>query len=116
MAARVWLSLFLCLAMAKSGLGVEPRGPGRPHELLCHCRFVKLSTQAAAEFFAAAELVTPRLPQDGSPDFRLCKNAEAALLSLKKAGRATIWDCGLGPKRRRGPRENEKRSQKTRLR
>jgi pilus assembly protein CpaC len=53
---------------------------------------VTLSHQASAEFFAAADLVTSPSPRNGAPDFRVCKNAEAALLSLEKAGRATISD------------------------
>jgi hypothetical protein len=63
----------------------------RPNEILCCCKFVELSPAAAAEFYAAADLVTRRLPQDSPPpNIAVYKNAEKVLLRLRESGRARI--------------------------
>jgi|HubBroStandDraft_6_1064221.scaffolds.fasta_scaffold16670_4 hypothetical protein len=108
--------LVLCLCFAKVNLGADqqsppraepiPHGtqqkdattqplPARPNEILCSYKFVELSASAAAEFEAAADLATPRSPQNCPPPVVMVyKNAEKALLKLRESGRATIQDSG----------------------
>jgi hypothetical protein len=92
MAARVCLSLVLCLAIAKSGLGEERRGPVRPEEVVCHCQFVELSPRAVEEFYAASELVTARSAAKVGPEFGVCRRAEVALRKLPLGGCAKRHD------------------------
>jgi hypothetical protein len=106
----------LCLCFAKVGLGADqqvsprseplpkaaqqkrattPQLKARPDEILCDYKFVELSVTAAAQFEAAAELATPRSPQNCPPrGFAVYKNAEKALLKLRESGSARIQDWG----------------------
>ncbi|HCO27461.1 MAG: hypothetical protein CME31_17905 [Gimesia sp.] len=65
---------------------------GRPDKILCRCRFLELSSKAAAEFAAAAEPVKSTNGQRSHPDptVSIFKNAEEAIEQLKKAGRVTV--------------------------
>jgi hypothetical protein len=112
MPARNCFLCALCLCFAKVSLGADPQVPprpepfsqaprqkdataqppaARPNEIACSCKFVELSATAAAEFYAAAELATPRVPQTGlPPDVAVYKHAETALRKLRESGRATI--------------------------
>ncbi len=92
MAARVCLSLVLCLAIAKSGLSAEPRGPARPNQVLCHCQFVELSPRAVEEFYAAADFPTARSAAKDGPEFGVCRRAEVALGKLSLGGCAKRFD------------------------
>jgi len=82
MAARVCLSLVLCLAVAKSGRCAEPRKLARPDEVVCHCQFVELSPRAVEDFLAAADLVAGQPATKGGLDVRVCRRAEAVLGKL----------------------------------
>jgi Bacterial type II and III secretion system protein len=92
MAARVCLSLALCLAIAKSGPGAEPQGTRRPHEVLCHCQFVELSPRAVEEFYTAADLVTARSAAKRGPEFGVGRRAEVSLQKLSLGGCAKRFD------------------------
>jgi hypothetical protein len=114
--ARYCALLVLCLCCVKVGLGADQQAPprsepppqaaqqerattrqlkARPDEILCSYKFVELSDTAAAEFETAAELVTPRSPQNCPPHgFAVYKNAEKTLLKLRESGRARIQDWG----------------------
>ncbi len=65
---------------------------GRPDEILCRCFFVELSSEAAAEFAAAAEAVSSSTgPRNRTvPGVSVYKNAEEVIQRLKKSGRVTI--------------------------
>ena len=65
---------------------------GRPDKILCRCCFLELSSKAAAEFEAAAELVSSSTgPRNRTaPAVSVYKNAEEAIQRLKKSGRVTI--------------------------
>ena len=104
--------LVLCLCFAKVNLGADQQSPPRaepiphaaqqkdattqplgerPDEIRCSCKFVEVTPTAAAEFYAAADLATPRLPHDSPPPgFAVYKNAQEALRKLRKSGRAKI--------------------------
>ena len=108
--------LVLCLCFAKVNLGADRQSPrraepdphaaqqkdatpqplpARPNEILCCYKVVELSVSAAAEFEAAADLATPRSPQNcPPPGFAVYKNPEKALLKLRESGRAKIQDWG----------------------
>jgi Bacterial type II and III secretion system protein len=108
--------LVLCLCFAKVILGADPPMPprpepiphaarqtdataqpitGRPAEILCSYKFVELSASAAAKFEAAADLATPRSPQNSPPpSFAVYRNAEKTLRKLRESGRATIQESG----------------------
>ncbi len=92
MAARVCVSLVLCLAIAKSGLGSEPPKPARPDEIVCHCQFVELSPRAVEDFYAAADLVKARSGKKSGPEFGVCRRAEEALGKLSPAAFARRFD------------------------
>jgi pilus assembly protein CpaC len=63
----------------------------RPNEVVCCCKFVELSPAAAAEFYAAADLATPRSSHDSAaPSFAVYNNAEQVILKLRKSGRARL--------------------------
>ncbi|QDT80232.1 Bacterial type II and III secretion system protein [Gimesia maris] len=65
---------------------------GRPDKILCRCRFLELSSKAAAEFAASAEPVKPasgpRIHSNRA--VTVYRNAEAAIAQLKKAGRVIV--------------------------
>ena len=65
---------------------------GRPDKILCRCCFLELSIKAAAEFEAAAGLVSSSTgPRNRTaPAVSVYKNAEEAIQRLKKSGRVTI--------------------------
>jgi hypothetical protein len=116
MFTRTCVVFVLCLCFAKVNLGADQQSPpraepiphgaqqkdattqplqARPDEILCSYKFVELSATAAAEFEAAADLATPRSPQNFPPPVVMVyKNAEKALLKLRESGRARIQDWG----------------------
>ncbi len=62
---------------------------GGPEKILCRCCFLELSSEAAKEFAAAAELVSS--PADThAPTTSVYKNAEEVIQRLKKAGRVKV--------------------------
>lgn len=63
---------------------------GKPDKILCRCYFLELSSQSAAEFEAIAEPVNSRTVAGHNYALTVYKNAEDALLRLKKAGKVTI--------------------------
>ncbi|QDV51761.1 type II and III secretion system protein family protein [Gimesia fumaroli] len=65
---------------------------GTPDKILCRCCILELSSEAAAEFAAAAEPVSSTSgPQsDPDPTVSVYKKAEAAIQQLKKSGRVTM--------------------------
>ena len=65
---------------------------GRPDKILCRCCFLELSIKAAAEFEAAAGLVSSSTgPRNRTaPAVSVYKNAEEAIQRLKKSGRVHV--------------------------
>ncbi len=64
---------------------------GKPDKILCRCCFLELSSKAAAEFEATAEPVSSLTDtRNGiAPAISVYKNAEQAILRLKKSGTVT---------------------------
>jgi hypothetical protein len=95
MSRRSCVSLGLCLLFVEVGYAAGPGIPdaaSRPREVVYHCEFVELSPRAVEEFYAAAEMVTQRGAAKRTPDFVVCRRAEAALRKLSPAGFVKRFD------------------------